>query len=118
MIPVTRRATSSSLTAVRNTRGHQVPRNVTRWGELTGAGGNNVIVAQLGGGRLQHARGFSQSNPSRSVLTFALGGDEKEDVAKGEGQDDDPLSRPEHAVISTFDLFSIGGPHLIRHLAH
>jgi len=110
MIPVTRRATSGSLTFVLNARGHQVSRHVTRW-ERTGAGGNNVIVARLGGGRFQQARGFSQTSPSRSVLTSALGRDGKEDIVREEGQDEDPLGRPEHAVISTFDLFSIGGPY-------
>ena len=111
MIPATRRATSGSLTVVNNARGPQVLRNVTRCGKRTGAGGNNVIVAQLGGGRLQQARAISQTSPSRSVLTFALRRDGKEDVVKGETQDEDPLGRPEHAVISTFDLFSIGGPY-------
>lgn len=111
MLLATRRATSSSLTFVRNARGHQVHCNVTRCERRTGAGGNNVIVAQLSGGRLQQARGFSQSSPSRSVLTSTLKRDEKEDVVKREGQDEDPLGRPEHAVISTFDLFSIGGPY-------
>jgi len=106
MIPATRRAASSSLTVVRNARGRQVPRNVTWCGERTGAGGSNVIVS---GGRLQQTRGFSQTTPSRSALT-ALKREENKDIVKGEGQDEDPLRRPEHAVISTFDLFSVGGP--------
>jgi len=111
MIPVTRRATSGSLTVVRNAQGHQVSRNgITRLGWRTGAGGN-VTIAQLGGGILQQARGISRTSPSRSVLTSTLRRDEKEDVVKDEGQDEDPLGRPEHAVISTFDLFSIGGPY-------
>ena len=106
MIPVTRRAASSFLTVVRNVRG-QVPRNATRCGERTGASGN-VIVAQLGR-RLQQTRTLTQTSPSRSALASALGRDTDEDIVKGEDQNEEPLDRPEHAVISTFDLFSIGG---------
>jgi len=108
MIPATtRRMTSSSLIAIRNTHGLQVARNACQ----VRAGGINVTVAQLGGGRLQQTRGFSDSTPSRSALNFVLQPTEKGDVVKGEGKSEDPLGRPEHAVISTFDLFSIGGPY-------
>ena len=111
MIPVARRAASSSLTIVRNNRS-QVPRNATKCGGRTGAGGN-VIVSQLGR-RLQQTRTFTQTSPSRSALASALGRGGDEDIVKGEDQNEDsePLDRPEHAVISTFDLFSIGGPSL------
>ena len=100
MISVARRATSRSLTVLRNSQGHHA---------RTGAGGSNVTVAQLGGGILQQTRGFSRTGPSRSALNVALKPNEKGDSAKQEGKNEDPLGRPEHAVISTFDLFSIGG---------
>ena len=102
MIPVTRRATSCSLTVVRNAQGRQVTR------VRTGTSGNSIAVAQVGRGRLQQARVFSQTHPRRSALNLALEPNENGDVAKGEGEDE---ARPEHAVISTFDLFSIGGPY-------
>jgi hypothetical protein len=107
MIPTARRAASSSLPVVRNAQGRHVARNVR--GARTGAGGNNVTVARLGGGRLQQIRGLSSTTPTRSALDLAL--KPKEDIVKGEGKDEEPLGRPEHAVISTFDLFSIGGPY-------
>lgn len=109
MIHTTRRVTSSSLAAIRNAQGRQIARTV--YGARNGSGGNNVTVAQLGGGRLQQARGFSQTIPSRSALGFAVQPKETEDMVGGEGEGEDPMGRPEHAVISTFDLFSIGGPY-------
>jgi len=107
MIPAARRVTSSSLTVVRNGQGRQVSRNAC--GARTGSGVNNVTVAQLGG-RHPQTRGFSQTAPSRSALDFALKPKEG-DILKAEAKNEDPLGRPEHAVISTFDLFSIGGPY-------
>ena len=105
MIPTTaRRATSNSLAIVRNAQGRQIAR------KPCGVGGN---IAQLGGG-FQLTRGFSHTRPSRSALNSALQPKEKKekaDVVKGESKKGDPLGRPEHAVISTFDLFSIGGPY-------
>ena len=105
MIPATRRVTSGSLTVVRNAQGRQIARNL---GARTGT---NVSAVWLGGGGLQQTRGFSQTSPSRSALNFALNPNEKGDIVKGEDKNEDPLGRPEHAVISTFDLFSIGGPY-------
>jgi len=95
------RVASRSLTA----QGRQVARRTY------GVGVNNVTVAQLGGREFQQTRSLSQTRPSRSALNFALQSKEKGDVVKGESKNEDPLGRPEHAVISTFDLFSIGGPY-------
>ena len=46
-------------------------------------------------------------------MNFALQSKEKKEKGdiKGENKNEDLLGRPEHAVISTFDLFSIGGPY-------
>jgi hypothetical protein len=109
MIPPTaRRAASSSLLSCATPR--VATSHVMSVGRETGAGGNNVTVARLGGGRLQQIRGLSSTTlPTRSALDLAL--KPKEDIVKGEGKDEEPLGRPEHAVISTFDLFSIGGPY-------
>ena len=99
MIPaMTRRMTSNSLAVVCGAQGRRIIRN-----------GNNFTVAQLGGGGLQQTRGFSRTTPSRSALNSAIQPKEKGGILKGEGKSEDPLGRPEHAVISTFDLFSIGG---------
>ena len=106
MIPVTRRAT---LTAVRSLPGRQLACNT--FGTRTGDCGKNVIVAQYGRRGLQHTRGFSQTTPSWSSLNFVLQPKEKRDIVEREGENEDSPGRPEHAVISTFDLFSIGGPH-------
>ena len=103
MIPATtRRVASSSLTA----QGRQVARR-------TCGVGVNVTVAQLGGRRFQQTRSLAQTHPSRSALNFALQSKEKKEKGdiKGENKNEDLLGRPEHAVISTFDLFSIGGPY-------
>ena len=108
MFPTARRAASSSLPVVRNAQGRHVARNVR--GARTGAGGNNVTIARLGGGSLQQIRGLSSTTPTRSALDLALKPKE-EDIVNGGGKDEEPLGRPEHAVISTFDLFSIGGPY-------
>ena len=110
MIPLTtRRVTSSSLIVVRNAGGRQVARHAT-WGTRNGVGGNKVTVTQFGEGKHQQTRGFFQTHPSRSALNLATQPKEKGDTATGESQSEDSLGRPEHAVISTFDLFSIGGP--------
>lgn len=110
MIPLTtRRVTSSSHIAVRNAGGRQVARHTT-WGTRNGVGGNQVTVAQFGEGRHQQTRGFFQTCPSRSALNSAIQPKEKGDIVRGESQSEGSLGRPEHAVISTFDLFSIGGP--------
>ena len=111
MIPATtRRVTSSSLSViVRDTQGRQVARKARVAG--TGLGGNSVTVVQLGGRKFQQTRDFSQTRPSRSVLNSAHQPNEKRNIVKAEGRSEGPLSRPEHAVISTFDLFSIGGPY-------
>ena len=105
MIPPTaRRVTSSSLVAIRNAGGRQVARQAT-WGKRT----NNITVAQFSEGIHQQTRGFFQTSPSRSALNSALQPKEKDDTVRGESKSEDSLGRPEHAVISTFDLFSIGG---------
>jgi len=109
MIRATCRVTSSSL-ILRNAQGRQVARRA--FGARKGNGGN-FTVAQLGGGRLQQSRGFSQTTPSRSTLNLAFQPKEEGGIVKGEGKNEDPLGRPEHAVISTFDLFSIGGPYFL-----
>ena len=110
MIPPTaRRMTSSSLIAVRNAGGRQVARHAT-WGKRTGVDGNNVTVAQFSQGNHQQTRGFFQTFPSRSALNSAIRPKEKDDTVRDESKSEDSLGRPEHAVISTFDLFSIGGP--------
>jgi len=111
MIHATCRVTSSSLIIIRNAHGRQVARKA--FGARTGTRGN-ITVARLGGGRLQQFRGFSQTTPSRSTLNLAFQPKEG-DIVKGEGKNEDPLGRPEHAVISTFDLFSIGGPYFLVH---
>jgi len=99
---MTRRVVSTSLTA----QGRQVAR------KTCGVGVNNVTVAQLGGRKFQQTRSLSQTHPSRSALNYALQSEKKEEGdVKGESKNEDPLGRPEHAVISTFDLFSIGGPY-------
>jgi len=108
MIPAaTRRVTSSSLAIVRNAQGRQVAR------KTCGTSGDNATVAQLDRRKFQQTRDFSQTHPSRSALNSALQPKEKKekgDTVRGESKNEDPLGRPEHAVISTFDLFSIGGP--------
>ena len=104
ILAATRRVTSGSLAVVRNPRGRQVA------SKTCGTGGDNATVAQLGGRKFQQTRGFSQTRPSRSALNSALQPKEKGNTVRDEGKNEDPLSRPEHAVISTFDLFSIGGP--------
>lgn len=109
MIPATRRVTPGSLTIVRNVQGRQVARNTLR--TRTGRSGENLIVAQHDRGSFQHTRGFSQTTPSWTSLNFVLQPKEKGDIAKREDKNGDSLGRPEHAVISTFDLFSIGGPY-------
>ena len=107
MIPATRCATPASLTVVRNVQG-QVARST--FGTRPSIGGKN-IVAQHGRGMPQHTRSFSRTTPAWSSLNFVFQPKEteKEDVIKREDMTEHPLGRPEHAVISTFDLFSIGG---------
>lgn len=117
MIPATtRRVTSSSLAIISSVHGRQVARNACR--ARPEAGDNDATVAQLGEGRFQQTRGFSHSTPSRSALNFVLRPTEKGGIVKDEGKSEDPLGRPEHAVISTFDLFSIGGPCPCHNLTH
>lgn len=76
---------------------------------LVSSGGRRSINAPKG------ARGFSQS-VSRYSLHVAAGTDPKKDengrglVASGDAAvGGEEKVGPEHAVISTFDLFSIGG---------
>lgn len=109
MIPAARRATPGSLPVVRNVQGRQVARNTV--GARTISGGKNIVVAQHERERPQHARGFSRTIPGRSSLNFVLQPKEKGEILKREGRNEDPLGQPEHAVISAFDLFSIGGSH-------
>ena len=104
MIPATRRAATSCLIISCKAQGRQF---------ALGAGtsvGCHHISAQLDGGTHQQTRGFSQTTSNLSALNHVPLRKEKGDV-KSDGKSEDPLGRPEHAVISTFDLFSIGGPY-------
>lgn len=109
MIPATRRVAPGSLTVVRNVQGRQVARNT--FGALAGGGGKNLVVVQHGTGRSLLTRSFSHTSTSRSSLNFVLQPKERGDTINCEARNEESPGRPEHAVISTFDLFSIGGPY-------
>ena len=109
MIPAARRVTSGSLTVVRKAQGLQVTLNA--FGSRTGVDGKNFAAVQRGGRGPQHARTIFYTAPSRSSLNSVLQPKEEGEIIKSDGKKDDPLGQPEHAVISTFDLFSIGGPY-------
>lgn len=104
MIPIPRRVASGSLAVVRNAQVRQVTRNAL-W-VRTGGDSKNVTTVQHGGRGPNQTRGFSQTTPTWSAPDFVLQPKEK----GGDAKNEDPPGRPEHAVISTFDLFSIGGP--------
>ncbi|KAF9786356.1 L-serine ammonia-lyase [Thelephora terrestris] len=109
MLPAIRRVTSGSLTTVRKAQGLQVAQ--VAFGSRTGFDGKNVTAVQRSEGGSRHARTISHTAPSRSSLNSVLQQKEEGGIIKGEGKKEGPLGQPEHAVISTFDLFSIGvGP--------
>ena len=109
MIPAARRVTSGSLTVVRKAQGPQVTLNA--FGSRTGIDGKTFTAVRRGGRGPQHARTIFYTAPSRSSLNSVLQPKEEGEIIKSDGKRDDPLGQPEHAVISTFDLFSIGGPY-------
>ena len=104
MIPATRRTAASCLTISCKAQGRQF---ALRAGISVGC---HHIAVQHDGVRPQQTRGFSQTTPSLSTLNPVPLRKGERDV-KSDVKNEDPLGRPEHAVISTFDLFSIGGPY-------